>query len=74
MSKPGCQGCYYWKPLFRRPGGPRCCHYLLIEDEKRGCPAGENCAKRLELDDEMTKNKDREYINNTVNRRFSDYE
>ena len=47
MSNRGCRGCYYYKPLYRGKDPLRCCHYLLIEDEKRGCPPGKDCSLSL---------------------------
>lgn len=68
MSSRGCKGCYYYKPLYRSKDTIRCCHYLLIEDEKRGCPPGRECSRRLELDEEAAALKDRKYINSLINR------
>ena len=67
MSNRGCRGCYYYKPLYRGRNPLRCCHYLLIEDEKRGCPTGKNCVRRLELDEESAAIKDRKYLNDSYN-------
>lgn len=71
MSSRGCKGCYYYKPLYRGKDPMRCCYYLLIEDEKRGCPPGKDCSRRLELDEEATAIKDRKYINSSINRPFN---
>ena len=70
MSDHGCDGCYYYKPLFRKPFAEYCCHYMLIEDEMRGCPPGKDCSRRLELDEEATAIKDRKYINDAYNWRL----
>ena len=70
MSNRGCRGCYYYKPLYRGHKALRCCHYLLIEDEKRGCPTGKDCIRRLELDEESAAIKDRKYVNDSYNWRF----
>ena len=73
MSNNGCEGCYYYKPLFRKPFAEKCCHYMLIEDEQRGCPPGKDCSRRLELDEEATTikdRKDRKYINDAYNWRL----
>ena len=70
MSNCGCRGCYYYKPLYRGHKALRCCHYLLIEDEKRGCPTGKNCNRRLELDEESAAIKDRKYLNDSYNWRY----
>ena len=70
MSNNGCNGCYYYKPLFRKPFAEKCCHYILIEDEKRGCPPGKDCSRRLELDEETAAIKDRKYINDAYNWRL----
>ena len=70
MSNHDCDGCYYYKSLFRKPFAECCCHYLLIEDEKRGCPPGKDCSRRLELDEEATAIKDRKYINDAYNWRL----
>lgn len=69
-EKRGCDGCYYYKRLSKKPLTECCCHYLLIEDEKRGCPPGEGCIRRLELDKESAAIKDRKYINDTYNLRI----
>ena len=68
MSNCECHGCYYYKPLHKGYNSLRCCHYLLVEDEKRGCPTGENCVRRLELDKESAVIKDRKYLNDTFKR------
>ena len=70
MSNCGCRGCYYYKPLYRGHKALRCCHYLLIEDEKRGCPPGKDCSRRLELDEESAAIKDRKYVNDSYNWRY----
>ena len=70
MSNNGCNGCYYYKPLFRKPFAEKCCHYMLIEDEMRGCPPGKDCSRRLELDEEATTIKDRKYVNDAYNWRL----
>ena len=70
MSDRGCHGCYYYKPIYRGINALRCCHYLLIEDEKRGCPPGKDCSKRLELDEESAEIKDRKYVNDSYNWRY----
>ena len=67
MSNRGCHGCYYYKPIYRGVNALLCCHYLLIEDEKRGCPTGKNCSRRLELDEESAAIKDRKYLNDSYN-------
>ena len=67
MSNCGCHGCYYYKSLYRGPIPLKCCHYLLIEDEKRGCPPGKDCSRRLELDEESAAIKDQKYINSLYN-------
>lgn len=72
MSSHACNGCYYHKPLYRGKDPICCCHYLLIENEKRGCPPGRECSRRLELDEEAAALKDRNYLNSTFNR-ASDY-
>lgn len=41
MSK--CEACVYWRPVHHR--GDKCCHYALVNNELRGCPAGDNCNK-----------------------------
>ena len=66
----GCRGCYYYKPIYRGVNALLCCHYLLIEDEKRGCPPGKNCSRRLELDEESAEIKDRKYVNDSYNWRY----
>lgn len=39
-----CKGCKY---LFKgHYGCTKCCDYLLITGEPRGCPAGEGCTKK----------------------------
>ena len=70
MSDHGCDGCYYYKPLFRKPFAEYCCHYMLIEDEMRGCSPGKDCSRRLELDEEATIIKDRKYVNDAYNWRL----
>lgn len=65
MSSRACKSCYYYKPLYRGKDPIRCCHYLLIENEKRGCPPGRECSRRLELDEEATAIKDRKYVNDS---------
>ena len=70
MSNRGCHGCYYCKPIYRGVNALLCCHYLLIEDEKRGCPPGKNCSRRLELDEESAAIKDRKYVNDSYNWRL----
>ena len=70
MSNRGCRGCYYYKPLYRGHKALRCCHYLLIEDEKRGCPTGKDSVRRLELDEESAAIKDRKYLNDSYNWRY----
>ena len=70
MSNRGCHGCYYYKPIYRGTNALRCCHYLLVEDEKRGCPPGKNCSRRLELDEESAAIKDRKYVNDSYNWRY----
>ena len=67
MSKRGCRDCYYYKPRSRGRNPLRCCHYLLIEDEQRGCPTGKDCSRRLELDEESAAIKDRKYIEDSYN-------
>ena len=66
----GCLGCYYYKPMNRGKNAMRGCHYLLIEDEKRGCPPGKDCSRRLELDEEATTIKDRKYVNDSYDMRY----
>lgn len=58
-----CEGCYYWKPMHRNPKSSRCCHYILVEEEPRGCEAGKNCDERLELTEEEAAAKDLKYRN-----------
>ena len=70
MSNRGCHGCYYYKPIYRGVNALLCCHYLLIEDEKRGCPPGKDCSRRLELDEESAEIKDRKYVNDSYNWRY----
>ena len=70
MSNHGCRGCYYYKPIYRGVNALLCCHYLLIEDEKRGCPPGKDCSRRLELDEESAAIKDRKYVNDSYNWRY----
>lgn len=70
MSNCGCHGCYYYKPIYRGVNALLCCHYLLIEDEKRGCPPGKDCSRRLELDEESAAIKDRKYVNDAYNWRY----
>ena len=42
-----CKGCKY---LFKEHyGGTKCCDYLVITGEPRGCPAGEGCTKKVTL-------------------------
>lgn len=70
MNNRGCHGCYYYKPIYRGVNALRCCHYLLVEDEKRGCPPGKDCSRRLELDEESAAIKDRKYVNDSYNWRY----
>lgn len=70
MSDRGCHGCYYYKPIYRGINALLCCHYLLIEDKKRGCPPGKDCSRRLELDEESAAIKDRKYVNDSYNWRY----
>lgn len=54
-----CEGCFYYK--FIEPG-VRCCHFMIIEDEKRGCSI-EECTRRIELSPEEAALKNRKYYN-----------
>lgn len=65
-----CEGCYYYKGIYRGKFTIKCCHFLLIEDEKRGCPAGHGCTRRLEVDEETAKIMDRNYINQMSSRNY----
>lgn len=54
MIKPGCPGCFYWKPLYsngrseagHNRGRLYACHHLLIEEHSRGCKPGADCIVR----------------------------
>lgn len=39
----GCKGCTYRRRLFG--GGGMACHYPIINDDLRGCPAGAGCLR-----------------------------
>ena len=54
-----CEGCFYYK--FIEPG-VRCCHFMIIEDEKRGSSI-EECTRRIELSSEEAAKKNRKYYN-----------
>lgn len=42
-----CRGCFYYRKVCT--SGPRCCHYLLIEDKKRPCDPGEGCTVKITM-------------------------
>lgn len=46
MSRKSCEGCVYYRELCNSNKSSKCCHYLLMTEEKRDCPA-DNCNKKL---------------------------
>lgn len=64
-----CKGCYYRKLITRTEYA---CHYAIIEDTCRPCPA-ENCIARLELSKEEAAAKDIEYQSKMLNFKRSVY-
>lgn len=64
-----CKGCYYRKHITRTEYA---CHYSIIEDSCRPCPA-ENCTAKLVLSKEEAAAKDIEYQNKMFNFKRSVY-
>ena len=44
-SKNSCAGCFYWRDI-GRCNHQKCCHYMLMTGELRGCSV-DNCDKKL---------------------------
>lgn len=44
-SKNSCAGCFYWRDI-GRCNHQKCCHYMLMTGELRGCKV-EDCDKKL---------------------------
>lgn len=64
-----CMGCYYRKRITRTEYA---CHYAIIEDTCRPCPA-ENCTAKLALSKEEAAAKDIEYQSRMFNFKRSVY-
>lgn len=54
-----CEGCYYYKYI---EPGVKCCHFMLIEGERRGSSI-EKCTRKLKLSPEKAAEKNRKYYN-----------
>ena len=50
MNRSPCKGCRYYVLLDNRRGR-RVCYYIVMEEHRRPCPAGEGCTVRQEADD-----------------------
>lgn len=59
-----CIGCYYYKDI-GRCNHQKCCHYMLITGELRGCDPA-NCDKKMEISPDDIVGLDRKYINDSV--------
>lgn len=55
QNDPHCMGCFYYQQIH---SGMRCCHYLLIRNEKRPCDPGKDCTVKTKW---RTKKKEAKY-------------
>lgn len=47
-----CEGCHYYKMVFPPE---RCCHYLLMTNQKRPCDPGKDCTVKVIVKKQFSK-------------------
>lgn len=58
--KNSCTGCFYWRDI-GRCNHQKCCHYMLMTGEPRGCKV-EDCDKKLMVSKSDDEKMVRDYV------------